>query len=1051
MTETRCANRLFLRRSLGVAVLLIVALWGNAARAGSIPEWLPRYDLDIQLDVAGHEAKIREKVTWTNRHDRHATELVFNVHSHYQIPDDEIGFLAKMAEILRMAPHESMDFDGPPCQVSQVRLISSLRPEEVQQAAGRARQPTAQPPAPQWPGTVRQVKHDEPDHGQPGPLTFHWKEDNNTALVIPLPSPVSPGESVTVELEFTLRLPQKQGRWGQWKGVTFLSNCLPVLAFYDDKGWQPTPFIPWHQPWFNEAGVYHASLTLPEDEKVACTGSVSQTENLGDGRKRLEISVPAARDFAIITSNRFVEIGGPVGPVKAKVLALPEHQDYARAMFQIIADAMPVYAMWFGPYPYQEFTLVESYFGWLGNECGGLVMIDERVFDAPKLARGYVEYLVSHEVCHQWWYNVVGTNGYAETWMDEGMATYFAHRLIDHKRGKNNNLLQYPAWLEWLPNIYRENYRYYGLYGTLGRGDYGPTVQEIPKFGQIVNLFSMTYDKGAKIVGMIEDRLGEAAFFDFMHTVYDKYYFKIMRVADFEQELEHYTGHTWEPFFQDWLYGKGISDWAVEKVVVGEEAPCLMCRIWPRKKKDAQGLIRTTVLLHQKAECNEPTVLGICMKEDGCSYQIRIPIVPNCGHMQLDDPQAEITTLPGNRVRVEVLLPGEPKQIAVDPDQVLVDRDPSNNYWKCWHHWRLTPLYTFLDETDLTNDYDKWNFIAGPWLYLPPAYADPWFTRSTMLGVRADAYRTQQFDGGVFAAYRYTLRDFIIGTDGLWDHCPWPHTQIGFTVERRLDAYFQQSDQHANRAVIYGRYVIDYGSSLYLPPMQYVEGFGSVQNNFLPVPKDTVAGAVRYDGMALGGLHYHKDYLTPYWDPEGGYLIDTTYASGGVKVPGERDSTHQFTAQISAVKNVPEGLGWLSSTRVAGRIYGAGALPDRVEFFPLGGDERFRGYSIAQRQGSLVWIGSLEWRVPVATGLTYSCVDHIIGLRNIYVAGFYDVGSAYAAGKQIGDVAHAVGAGLRLDVAWFSFVERTILRVDIAKTVNDTSPVQVWLGVQHPF
>jgi hypothetical protein len=61
------------------------------------------------------------------------------------------------------------------------------------------------------------------------------------------------------------------------------------------------------------------------------------------------------------------------------------------------------------------------------------------------------------------------------------------------------------------------------------------------------------------------------------------------------------------------------------------------------------------------------------------------------------------------------------------------------------------------------------------------------------------------------------------------------------------------------------------------------------------------------------------------------------------------------------------------------------------------------------------------------------------------------VGSAYVAGKQIGDVAHAVGAGLRLDVAWFSFVERTILRLDVAKTVNDGTPVQVWLGVQHPF
>ena len=63
----------------------------------------------------------------------------------------------------------------------------------------------------------------------------------------------------------------------------------------------------------------------------------------------------------------------------------------------------------------------------------------------PHLADGYVDYLVTHEICHQWWYNVVGTNGYAETWMDEGLATYFSHRLLNQKHGKNNDLLDYPA------------------------------------------------------------------------------------------------------------------------------------------------------------------------------------------------------------------------------------------------------------------------------------------------------------------------------------------------------------------------------------------------------------------------------------------------------------------------------------------------------------------------------------------------------------------------------------------------------------------------------
>src|SRR5205823_658756 len=102
------------------------------------------------------------------------------------------------------------------------------------------------------------------------------------------------------------------------------------------------------------------------------------------------------------------------------------------------------------------------------------------VFAMPHFAAALVEYLISHETCHQWWYNVVGTNGYCETWMDEGLATYFAHRLLNLQHGKNNKLLSFPHGLEWLPNIARENYRFYGLYGTLGRGEETPTIQDMP-------------------------------------------------------------------------------------------------------------------------------------------------------------------------------------------------------------------------------------------------------------------------------------------------------------------------------------------------------------------------------------------------------------------------------------------------------------------------------------------------------------------------------------------------------------------------------------------
>jgi hypothetical protein len=994
---------------------------GPARRLAQPPDWLPHYDLDIRLDIKGHAAHVRQRVTWTNRSAVAVHEIVFNAHSHYLVPKKDVGLLAKTLEILRMNADEG--------------IYTGMAPLDVHHAVAGGQE-----------------------------SQFFFAGDTATDLVVPLPAPLPPGPAVCVELDFTLHLPQKQGRWGQWLGVTFLSNWLPVVAVHDDQGWHPTPFVPWHQPFFNEAGLYTARVTLPADQKVATTGTITARRDLGDGVQQLDITANGVRDFAFLCSARYVEFTAEaptlpgLPPVRLHCLAFPEHEYYARHMLEIAAEVIPYYSQYMGPYPWPDYTIAESYFGWNGNECATLVMIDERVFGMPHIGEGYVDYLISHETCHQWWYNLIGTNGWCETWMDEALATWFAHHFLDKRCGFNNPMLRYPRGLEWLPNIGRETYRYSTLYGVLGRGESKPIIQEMPKFDHIANLFGMCYDKGSKIVGMIEDRLGEPAFIDFMHRIYDRYQYRILRVADLQRELEEYTGHSWEEFFQNWLYRCGICDWCVEKVDVGPAA-------------DNHGACRVTVLLHQKGDYDEPTVLGFCLddcgrvQDDRLPYQVRVPILPQAQAVECPDQSARVETLPDHRVRVEVVLPSRPVQIAVDPDQVLVDRDPSNNYWHTPVRWRFSPVFTLLDEADLTTAYDRWNIVFGPWVN-GTAYSDPWYTRSTIVGARLAAYRIQQFDGGVYAGYRTDFRDFVVGADGLWDHWPWPNTQVGFNVEQRVGT-LMEADAQPNREVVFGRYVFQYNSSLYLPPIHFIEGYATHQDNFLPLPKQEPPGGERYRHEELAGVHYHLNYLTPYWDPEGGIALDLTYAGGNAKL-AKNEGTNQITGQFSTVKSLPDLSGhlddttwpgkvaepflrWLGDTRLAARAYGAVAWPQRGEFFALGGDPLFRGLSMGAREGSSVWLASLEWRVPLLRHVHYDACDHIMALNNVYGAVFYDVGDAYTNGHSLGPVAHGVGAGLRFDVTWFGFVERTTLRFDVAKAVNVDGPVQFWFAANMPF
>ena len=1016
--------------SFGLRLGLVAALVAGAGPGRATPPTLapypphlPKYTLDLTIKPREQRAEFRQRVTWTNRAARPTDQLVFNFYPHYHIPDGDYLKLAKTLELLRLNPSDGIDQEGGHGQLTQVALVEKNKP------AG--------------PDPVR--------------LKYRYRDDQQTILYVDLPVTVGPGESVTVELTGSVKLPEKQGRWGQWKGVTYLTHALPMVSFYDDKGWKESPFIPWHQPFWNEAGNYDATITLPKDEVLACSAAIKSENDLGDGWRRVVCEPFVGRDFAVTCSNRYKDHRSactlPDGrEVVLKCVALPQHEFYAKELLRIVGEAIPIYSKWFGPYPYSQFTVAESFFGWNGNECSGMILIDERVFAMPHLGVGYVEYLASHETCHQWWYNLVGTNGYSETFMDEGAATYFTHRMLDGKLGPNNNLLKWPDELGWLPNIRRENYRYASWYGTLKRNESPAAAGDLPDFGHLYGLFSGAYDRGSKAYGMIEHRLGEAAFFEFIRGLVRKYSFDVLTAAQLRQELEVFTGQPWGDFFDKWVYGKGHTDWQLEAVKVNGQSdsnPLKFLDVSP--DKPTAGPHTVEVVVRQKGNLDEPTTVGFQFA-DGDSFPVRVPVGTGEKRVKLPDgTDAEIDTRPDGRTVVRASFNVVPLNVVVDPDRVLLDANPADNRWKNPPAAKLTPLYTTLSETDLTADWDRWNFTAGPWVW-GQSYQDPWYTRSSMVGLRAGAYRTQTFAGGVYGAFRSDYRDLVVGADGLWDHVPWPHTQLGFNVERRVGGpYFgTQGDPNATRAAVYARQILMMGSSLYLPPMSYIDFFTTYQDNFLPFQREFTPGAVRPGWQEITGVHYRLNLYTPYWDPERGFWVDVV-AGGGVADLGPVLANFQSKLELAGVLSVPERFEWFRGVKVAGRVALQGAFPDQGQFFALGGGTLFRGYDLAQRQGSFLWVVNKELRIPLFRHVDWDVADHVAGVKNLHSVLWWDMGAVYTNGREVQNVAQALGVGLRADLAVFSFIERATLRVDVGKTVNDSTPFQVWFGVQQAF
>jgi hypothetical protein len=963
---------------------------------------VPRYDLAVRLDTVAHSAEIRQRVTWTNTTRSSVATLAFNFYPHYTVPAGDVLLAAKTLEMLRLAPSQGIDFKGHTGHFTEAVLVA----------------------------------HSGHKLTSPRPLRFEYDEANRTTLHLPLPEPVGPDETVTVDLRVSLQLPNVQGRWGHWQGVTYLTNALPLLAFCDDTGWRPMPFIPWHQPWFNEAGVFTARITLPADETLVCP-AVTKSESVTDGWKTVEFEPFVGRDFSFLASKRYREFRAttqlPDGrTLPLRCFAFAEHEWYATEMLKVVGEAIPVYSDWLGPFPHAQFTLAESYFGWNGNECAGLVLVDERVFGLPKLLRGYVEYLLAHETCHQWWYNLVGTNGYAEPFMDEGAATYFTHRYVDARRGKNNAFAEWPAGLGWMPNIRRDDYRFGSMYAAIRNGKMQPAAQPLSDYGHLGNLFTGAYDRGSKVFGMIEDRLGEAAFLDFTRGLVAKYSWRVLQAADLRAELEAYTGRGWGEFFDRWVYGRGLTDWAVESVSSGR-AP------GPRAGPDAD----VSVVLRQSREYTEPTVVGFTLPG---GRVVRVPLPAGDSPVTLTDPPATVTPLGDGRWRLTARLPAEPTQVEVDPDRVLLDADTGNNRWKPEYTVRVTPVYSMLDEADLTSDHDRWNITAGPWIW-GASYPDPWYTRSTMAGLRVGVNRPNVVRGGVYAAYRTDYRDLIAGADLT---VPLEMAEVGLNYERRIGGPYGDTDGGGGpqRASAYYRWTIRQGSSLYLPPMAYHEAYALYTDNFLPNARNAEPGAVRPGELWNLGWHLRANLYTPYWDPEMGGWVDVLVAGGEAKVP-EWTGMAQGRLELAGVYSLPEEVG---GVRLAGRGVGMMAFPNRGEFFALGGGTLFRGYDLAERQGSALWVGNAELRLPFVRQAEWDTLDHTFGVRSLTAVAFYDVGEVYVRGTGVGGgVAHALGAGVRVDVAVFSILERVTFRFDVGKTINDATPFQFWFGVQHAF
>ena len=941
-----------------------------------VPNGLPVYRLNARLDPEAGRLEAVQTVQFVNRTGRATREVVFHVYPRYIPPNQGKGLLVKTFEFLRVDPDIGFDRRGDRITFERVLVNGTPRPFGFND------------------DTSEQQDALRPSTDHSARAHADRPVNDGTLMSIPLPEPLEPGGAVVVELAWVLELPNAWGRWGRWNGVTTLANWYPVLAVLEEDGWDRSPFVPWHQPWHQEAAWYDVELTLPSDHTVASTGTLVERRDEGNGWQTLTLRTTRnpARDFALTASARYQTLVGQAGPIAVKVHVLPGRETNGQRALQYAQEVLPLYEQWFGPYFDDEFEIATAFFGWNGNECSGLVLLDDRVFRMPGMLAPYLDHLVTHETCHQWWWNVVGTHGYAETFMDEGFVNSFTQIRLTAKTGDpNSSLIEWPQGLTWLPAVGRRDYRLTGHYGWRARGGGpAPVIQNMTDMGNLEDLFTLAYDRGGMVVDQIRNRMGDDAFFEFLRGVYRRHAFRILRYDDLKRELDAFEPLSdWPAFLDAWLLHDAQTDWGVDEVT--------------HRPAEVPGTGTVVeVVIHQHGSIAEPTVVTTAVGP----HTLTVPILPEKGDYAV--PGAEVRRLDGQRWRISLTAPGPPDQVGIDPERVLLDANPDNNAWKTLWVVRLTPAVTPLEGSDLFLPYDRPALVAGP-------FVDEY----GRLGIKATGELSLPVAPG------WSLRGFY--EQGLFN---------GF--------WFNGDDVHDGGAVSLRRTLLEKSSLLQndVGIFDLYYGFGNefwLGDSSRPIRSR----------LAALGARLRFDLRFPYWDPESGDLIEVSGEWGDRALGSDRDY-RRVAGEWATVRRPPETWGSLHRTRLALRLAGGYAWPHDVFAFRLGGGDRHRALNLDQAEGNAFWLGTVEWRVPIGPDWDADAFDGAATLQRFNAVVFYDVGGV-AFGGGWSRTLHGVGAGLRADVRLMSFLERGALRLDLAQPIGIGQSPVVWLGFSQAF
>ena len=419
-----------------------------------------------------------------------------------------------------------------------------------------------------------------------------------------LKKPLNPGDSIVITTPFRVKIPSgKFSRLGHIGQSYQITQWFAKPAVFDKNGWHPMSYLDQGE-FYSEFGNYDVSITIPKNYILMATGDLQNAEELDFLNKKAEItsqlikenrlpvrdsfgrkdmSFPKSstekktlrfvqknvHDFAWFTDKRYHVLKGELDLNNRKItswaLFTNNEAKLWRRSIEYINDATRYFSKWVGEYPYNHVTAVDGTISAGGGMEYPNITVIGRSGDSKSL-----ETVIVHEVGHNWYYGILGSNERDNAWMDEGLNTYIEIRYMEEKYPngyfrKKDSTQNKSRGISLNISLEEKELQHIAYQFNASRNYDQPLVMGSKDFTQM-NYGAMVYSKTGIGFHYLKAYLGEELFDNCMNEYFNQWKFKHPNPDDIKIVFETVCGENLDWFFEDYIKTTKKTDYSLKKI-----------------------------------------------------------------------------------------------------------------------------------------------------------------------------------------------------------------------------------------------------------------------------------------------------------------------------------------------------------------------------------------------------------------------------------------------------------------------------------------------------